>query len=99
MSRMENREVTMEIVTLYREIGKTLHSLGAFRVVLLNSKATPKQNEVMSLEIAVDGAIDIKEAEKKCSNKFTTVNIKLIDLNDFSNNLVMREVIEDGIKL
>ena len=65
MSRMENREVTMEIVTLYREIGKTLHSLGAFRVVLLNSKATPKQNEVMSLEIAVDGAIDIKEAEKE----------------------------------
>ena len=75
MSRMENREVTMEIVTLYREIGKTLHSLGAFRVVLLNSKATPKQNEVMSLEIAVDGAIDIKEAAEKCLNKFTTVDI------------------------
>ena len=99
MSRMENREVTMEIVTLYREIGKTLHSLGAFRVVLLNSKATPKQNEVMSLEIAVDGAIDIKEAEKVCLNKFTSIAIKLNDLNDFSNNLVMREVIEDGIKL
>ena len=99
MSRMENREVTMETVTLYREIGKTLHSLGAFRVVLLNSKATPKQNEVMSLEIAVDGAIDIKEAEKEFLNKFASIAIKLIDLNDFSNNLVMREVIEDGIKL
>ena len=89
----------MEIVTLYREIGKTLHSLGAFRVVLLNSKATPKQNEVMSLEIAVDGAIDIKEAEKEFLNKFASIAIKLIDLNDFSNNLVMKEVIEDGIKL
>ena len=99
MSRMENREVTMETVTLYREIGKTLHSLGAFRVVLLNSKATPKQNEVMSLEIAVDGAIDIKEAEKEFLNKFTSIAIKLIDLNDFSNNLVMKVVIEDGIKL
>ena len=43
MSGMENREGTMETVTLYREIGKTLHTLGAFRVVLLNSKATPKQ--------------------------------------------------------
>ena len=89
----------MEIVTLYREIGKTLHSLGAFRVVLLNSKATPKQNEVMSLEIAVDGAIDIKEAEKECLNKFTSIAINLIDLNDYSNDLVMKEVIEDGIKL
>ena len=89
----------METVTLYREIGKTLHSLGAFQVVLLNSKATPEQNVVMSLEIAVDGAIDIKEAEKKCLNKFTSVAIKLIDLNDFSNNLIMSEVIEDGIKL
>ena len=89
----------MEIVTLYREIGKTLHSLGAFRVVLLNSKATPKQNEVMSLEIAVDGAIDIKEAEKECLNKFTSIAINLIDLNDCSNDLVMKEVIEDGIKL
>ena len=89
----------METVTLYREIGKTLHSLGAFRVVLLNSKATPKQNKVMSLEIAVDGAIDIKEAEKEFLNNFASIAIKLIDLNDFSNNLVMREVIEDGIKL
>ena len=89
----------METVTLYREIGKTLHSLGAFRVVLLNSKATPEQNVVMSLEIAVDGAIDIKEAEKEFLNKFASIAIKLIDSNDFSNNLVMREVIEDGIKL
>ena len=39
----------METVTLYREIGKTLHSLGAFRVVLLNSKVTPEQNIEMSL--------------------------------------------------
>ena len=99
MSRIENREVTMETVTLYREIGKTLHSLGAFRVVLLNSKATPKQREVMSLEIAVDEAIDIKEAEKECLNRFTSIAIKLIDLNDFSNDLVVREVLEDGIKL
>ena len=89
----------METVTLYREIGKTLHSLGAFRMVLLNSKATPKQREVMSLEIAVDEAIDIKEAEKECLNRFTSIAIKLIDLNDFSNDLVVREVLEDGIKL
>ena len=89
----------METVALYREVGKTLRSLGAHRVVLLNSKVTLQQNVKMSLEVAVDGAIDIKEAEKICSNKFASVNMKLIDLNDYSNNLVMKEVIEDGIQL
>jgi len=89
----------METVTLYREIGKTLHALGAFRVVLINSKATPGQNVGMSLEIAVEGSINIKEAEKKCLDKFEGVAIKLIDLNDFSNDSVMTEVIEDGIQL
>ena len=89
----------METVTLYREVGKTLRSLGAYRVVLLNSKVTLQQNVKMLMEVAVDGAIDIKEAEKICLNKFTSVNIKLIDLNDYSNNSVMKEVIEDGIQL
>ena len=89
----------METVTLYREIGKTLHSLGAFRVVLLNSKVSLEKDIEMYLEIAVDGTIDIKEAEEKCLNKFTSVAIRLIDLNNFSNDLVMCEVIEDGIKL
>ena len=89
----------METVTLYREIGKTLHSLGAFRVVLLKSKVILEGDITMLLEIAVDGAIEIKEAEKQCSEKFSTIRIKLIDLNDYSDNLVMREVIEDGIQL
>ena len=89
----------METVAIYREVGKTLRSLGAYRVVLLNSKVTLQQNVKMSMEVAVDGAIDIKEAEKICANKFPSVNMKLIDLNDYSNNLVMKEVIEDGIQL
>ena len=89
----------METVTLYREIGKTLHSLGAFRVVLLKSKVILEGDITMLLEIAVDGAIEIKEAEKQCSEKFSTTRIKLIDLNDYSDNSVMREVIEDGIQL
>ena len=45
----------MEIVNIYREIGKTLHALGAQRVVLLHSKATPKENYEMSLEVIEDG--------------------------------------------
>ena len=89
----------METVTLYREIGKTLHSLGAFRVVLLKSKVLLDENFKMLLEIAVDGPINIKEAEKQCSEKFSTIIFKFIDLNIFSNNLVMEEVIEDGIQL
>lgn len=89
----------METVTLYRKIGKTLHSLGAFRVVLLSSKVSPEANTFMFLEIAVDGTIDLKEAEKECANQFETVDIKFIDLNDYANYLVMKEVIEDGISL
>ena len=89
----------METATLYREIGKTLHSLGASRVVLLKSKVTPEQDVIMSLEIAIEGAIDIKEAEEKCLNRFTSTAIKLIDLNDFSNILAMKEDIEEGIIL
>ena len=66
----------METVALYREVGKTLRSLGAYRVVLLNSKVALQQNVKMSLEVAVDGVIDIEEAEKICSNKFPSVNMK-----------------------
>lgn len=89
----------MEAVTLYRKIGKTLHSLGAFRVVLLSSKVNPEPNAFMFLDIAVDGTIDLKEAEKECANQFENVAIKFIDLNDYANHLVMKEVIEDGISL
>ena len=89
----------METVVLYREIGKTLHSLGAQRVVLLNSKVTKESPVEMSLEIVVDGIINIKKAQKQCLEKFSNIVIKFIDLNDFSNASVMMEVIEDGIQL
>ena len=89
----------METVTLYREIGKTLHSMGAYRVILLNSKATPDDHYVMSLEIAVDGAIDVKKARTECNSKWPHILIALLDLNDFENLEIMKEVIEDGIQL
>ena len=54
----------MEIVNIYREIGKTLRALGAQRVVLIRSKATPNEKYEMSLEVAVDGMIDLKNAAK-----------------------------------
>ena len=75
----------MEIVNIYREIGKTLHALGAQRVVLLHSKATTKENYEMSLEVAVDGMIDLKNAAKVCKDKWKNINVKLLDLNDYSN--------------
>ena len=42
--------------------------------------------------------VNLLKKENKLSDD-TISEIKDIDLNDFSNNLVMREVIEDGIKL
>ena len=89
----------METVTLYRELGKILHTLGAYRVVLLNAKYTTGHSAEMFLEIAVDGDLDIKEAEKTCAEQFRMVDIKLIDLNDFSNASLLEEAIEDGIQL
>ena len=89
----------MEIVNIYREIGKTLHALGAQRVVLLHSKATPNENYEMSLEVAVDGMIDLKNAAKVCKDTWENINVKLLDLNDYSNRELMTEVIEDGIQL
>ncbi len=89
----------METVTLYREIGKTLHSLGAFRVVLINSKATPGEACEMYLEIAVDGTIDLKEASKQCEKQWENISIKFLDLNNYENIELMKEVIEDGVQL
>lgn len=89
----------MEIVNIYREIGKTSHALGAQRVVLLHSKATPNENYEMSLEVAVDGMIDLKNADKVCRDIWENMDIKLLDLNDYSNRELMTEVIEDGIQL
>ena len=89
----------MEIVNIYREIGKTLHNLGAQRVVLLHSKATPNEEYEMNLEVAVDGMIDLKNADKVCKDTWENINIKLLDLNDYSNRELMMEVIEDGIQL
>lgn len=89
----------METVTLYREIGKILHQLGAYRAVLVNSKATPGQNCEMYLEIAVDGAIDLNEASKCCKENWEHISIKLLDLNNYENIELMREVIEDGVQL
>lgn len=89
----------MEIVNIYREIGKTLYALGAQRVVLLHSKATPNEKYEISLEVAVDGMIDLKYADQVCREAWGTMDINLLDLNDYSNRDLMTEVIEDGIQL
>ena len=89
----------MEIVNIYREIGKTLRALGAQRVVLLHSKATPNEKYEMSLEVAVDGMIDVTEADKVCRAAWENIDMKLLDLNDYSNRALMTEAIEDGIQL
>ena len=89
----------MEMVELYRAIGKTLHELGAYRAVIIRAKATPNTSYEMNLEIAVDGAIDVRYADKICAEKWPNMCIRLLDLNDYDNIELMTEVIEDGIKL
>ena len=53
----------------------------------------------MSLEVAVDGMIDFTYAAKVCRDTWENIDIKLLDLNDYSNGELMTEVIEDGIQL
>lgn len=89
----------MEMVELYRAIGKMLHELGAYRAVIIRAKATPNTSYEMNLEIAVDGAIDVRYADKICAEKWPNMCIRLLDLNDYDNIELMNEVIEDGIKL
>lgn len=89
----------MDTVTLYREIGRTLHEMGAFRVVLLNAKAVPGAEKEMYLEIAVDGCMDLENAKIRCRECWPEVEINLIDLNDERTMDLMDEVIEDGIQL
>ena len=89
----------MEMVELYRAIGKTLHELGAYRAVIIRAKATPNTSYEMNLEIAVDGAIDVRYADKICAEKWPNMCIRLLDLNDYDNIELMNEVIEDGIKI
>lgn len=89
----------MKTVNLYRTIGKILHELGAYRAVIISSKATPNTFYEMDLEIAVDGEIDIDYAYKICAEKWPNIYIRLLNLNDYVDINLMNEVIEDGIKL
>ena len=89
----------MNVVDLYREIGRTLHDLGAYRAVLLNAKATPNEVHEMSLQVVVDGLIDVENAVKVCKEKWETIQITLMDLNDYANIDLMKEVIEDGVQI
>lgn len=47
----------------------------------------------------MDGMIDLKNADKVCRDTWGNMDIKLLDLNDYSNRELMKEVIEDSIQL
>lgn len=89
----------MDTLTLYREIGKILHGLGACRAVVVRAKATPEKMPEMSMEIAVDGSIDVRKASEQCRKQFPNVEIVLLDLTEDANMALMQEVIEDGIQI
>lgn len=89
----------MDTLTLYRKIGKVLHGLGAYRAVVVRSKATPEKIPEMSMEIAVDGSIDVKKASEYCRKEFPNVEIILLNLSEDANMDLMQEVIKDGIQI
>ena len=89
----------MNFLSLYREIGKTLHGLGAERVVLLNSRTITDENYELKLEIAVDGEIDLVQADLICKESWEKIQIAFLDLNDYGKPELLAEVLEDGIQI
>lgn len=92
-------KVLMDALTLYRKIGSALHQIGAYRAVIVKSKAMPDRVPEMSLEIAVDGNIDVKKAAEQCRQQFPEVQIILLDLAENTDMELMQEIIEDGIQI
>lgn len=88
-------EKEFSVLELYREIGRTFHGAGADKVVLLRAR---NQNG-MSLEIAVDGFFDKRKLQDECEKKWPEVAIRLLDLNEDENLELVDEVMEDGILL
>ena len=89
----------MEMVNLYRGIGKTLHELGAYRAYILNSKTVSEERYALKLEIAVDGELDLENAEKVCAEKWENIRFTLLDLNCYEHEDIRDEAIEDGIQI
>lgn len=89
----------MDFLHLYREIGKVLHGLGADRAVILNSKATSNEKFELKLEIAVDGEIELVHAEQVCRKNWRNIDLTLLDLNDYANEELLYETLEDGIRI
>lgn len=69
------------------------------REIFDSHKVVLKEKYEMSLEVAVDGMIDLTNVAKMCMDTWENINIKLLDLNDYSDRELMTEVIEDGIQL
>lgn len=86
-----------QITNIYREIGRTYREYGADQVVLLKSQASLENEKELSLEIAVDGAVDIHELQKISRQCWPAVVVELLDLNENPN--LITEIVEDGILL
>lgn len=89
--------MTYEVVDLYREIGKEFRSLGAEKVILIQSRTNPENTEEMFLEVAVEGFVEKELLLRKSQELWPFVSMEVIVLDEMSDRECVSEIMEDGI--
>lgn len=89
----------INIVELYREIGKLFRENGAEQVALLSSKNLHNADCEMRLEIAADGSMNMKNIVEQCYKNWPQVEFVIYDLNNEEKRYLIEEINEGGIVL
>lgn len=89
--------MTYEVVDLYREIGKEFRSLGAEKVILIQSRTNPENTEEMFLEVAVEGFVEKELLLRKSQELWPFVSMEVTVLDEISDRECVSEIMEDGI--
>lgn len=92
---MENRNIT----ELYQEIGTLFRRLGADQVILLSSKVLHDSEYELYLEIAVDGAADLKELQEESRKQWPDIEMQLLLKTEELDGELLDEIQEYGILL
>lgn len=89
--------MTYEVVDLYREIGKEFRSLGAEKVILIQSRTNPGNTEEMFLEVAMEGFVEKELLLRKSQELWPFVSMEVTVLDEMSDRECVSEIMEDGI--
>lgn len=90
----------MEIVDIYRIVGRILRSQGASRIYILNSKTIDDGSKfTLSLEIIADQIIDYAKANRMIVEALPDIECTLIQDDHPDYYDLFQEAEQDGIQL